>query len=265
MTSHTWQILSFKNATEYFALNQLSGYNLPMAKKFKSILCISDMHHPYAHPDTAKFLAALKRKYRPDKIVCLGDEVDKHAMSFHDSDPDLFSAGHELCEAIRNLKPIYKLFPEMEVISSNHGDMVYRKAKHHGIPRKYLRGYGEVLEAPKGWRWHSDLVVETSIGTKVYFHHGKSADVFKASQAMSMSMVQGHYHEKFNIHYWANPTGLYWGMQIGSSVDDRSLAFTYNKTNLKRPIIGHGIILEGLPKLLPMVMDTNHKWNGFVP
>lgn len=232
---------------------------------YSSILCISDMHQPYSHPDLHEFLKSLKRKYKPDVVVCLGDEVDKHAMSFHDSDPDLFSAGEELEKAIECLEPIYKLFPKMEVISSNHGDMVYRKAKHHGIPRAYLRDYGDVLKAPKGWRWHNDLVLKTSIGSEVYFHHGKSADVYKASQAMSMSMVQGHYHEKFNVHYWANPTGLYWGMQIGCLVNDRSLAFAYNKTNLKRPIIGLGIIMNGLPKLLPMVLDRKGRWNGNIP
>jgi len=220
------------------------------------------MHNPYAHKDVTPFLKAIKAKFKPDKIVCLGDEIDHHAMSFHDSDGDLFSAGDELTAAIGKLEPLYKLFPRMDVISSNHGDMVYRKAKHHGIPRAYLKSYGEVLNAPEGWHWHNDLVLQTSIGTQVYFHHGKSADVFKASQAMSMSMVQGHYHEKFNIHYWANPTGLYWGLQVGCLVDDKSLAFAYNKTNLKRPIIGMAAIVNGLPVLIPMVLDKHHRWIG---
>jgi len=220
------------------------------------------MHHPYAHKDVTPFLKAIKAKFKPDKIVCMGDEIDHHAMSFHDSDGDLFSAGDELQIAIESLRPIYKLFPRMDVISSNHGDMVYRRAKHHGIPRAYLKSYGDVLEAPKGWHWHNDLVLKTSIDTQIYFHHGKSTDVFKTSQAMSMSHAAGHYHEKFSISYWANPTGLYWGLQTGCLVDDKSLAFAYNKTNLKRPIIGLGIIVEGLPHLIPMVLDKYHRWIG---
>jgi hypothetical protein len=156
---------------------------------WKRVLCISDMHSPYSHPDLVPFLKALKKKYKPDKIVCLGDEVDKHAMSFHDSDPDLPSAGDELIYAIEVLQDVYDLFPRVDVLSSNHGDMVYRKGKHHGIPRKYLRDYGEVLEAPKGWKWYADLVVKTPLGD-VYFHHGKNADVMKTSQAMSMSAVK---------------------------------------------------------------------------
>jgi len=141
---------------------------------FKTILCISDMHHPYGHPDTYDFLKALKQKYKPDKIVCMGDEVDHHAMSFHDSDPDLMSAGDELQEAIERLKPIYKLFPKVDVISSNHGDMAYRKSKHHGIARKYIREYGEVLEAPKGWKWHNDLTLQTY--SRITIHTKKASN-----------------------------------------------------------------------------------------
>src|ERR1700749_1207382 len=97
-------------------------------KQAKSILVLSDMHHPYAHPDTVPFLKAVKAKYKPDTVVCIGDEADFHDSSFHDSDPDLDSAGVELEKAIKGLAPIYKLFPKVTVIESNHGSMVMRKA-----------------------------------------------------------------------------------------------------------------------------------------
>jgi len=231
---------------------------------WRRILCISDLHFPYAHKDSVRFLRAIKRKYNPDKIVCLGDEIDQHGLSYHESNPDLDSSGPELRKAKKQLQPIFDLFPVVEVLSSNHGDMVYRKGLSAGIPRYCIKSYGEILEAPKKWTWHMDLTLEMSNGRLVYFHHGKSACIFKASQAMSMCMVQGHYHEKFDIRYWGNPTGLYWGMQVGCSIDDKSMAFAYNKTNLKRPIIGHGIILDGQPHLLPMVLDKYGNWNRIV-
>src|ERR1700761_9219831 len=96
--------------------------------KAKSILVISDMHHPYAHPDVTRFLKAVKAKYRPDSVVCIGDEVDFHALSYHESNPDLDSAGKELEKAIKALRPIYALFPKVTVIESNHGSMVLRKS-----------------------------------------------------------------------------------------------------------------------------------------
>jgi hypothetical protein len=212
------------------------------------------MHIPYHHPKLIEFLKYLKAKYNPTRIILLGDELDKHAMSFHDSDPDLPSAGDELIRSLPTIKEVKDLFPIADVIDSNHGSLAYRKAKHHGIPRHYIRSYNEVLQIDDGWTWHNDLVIDMSPWNKpdVYVHHGKSKQAVKTSQAMSMSHVCGHYHESFGIEYWANPKGLYFGMNAGCLIDDDQLAFAYNNANLKRPIIGTGLIIEGVPVLEAM-------------
>jgi hypothetical protein len=173
-------------------------------------------------------------------------------MSFHDSDPDLDSAGPELEKALPVIAQVESLFPVMDLIDSNHGSMVYRKAKHHGIPRRYIRPYNEVLGVGEGWKWHIDMTLTLPDGQKVYVHHGKSTDAIKVSQAMGMSHVCGHYHESFGVKYWANPLGLYWAMNAGCLIDDKSLAFAYNNANLKRPIIGTGLIIDGIPILEAM-------------
>lgn len=218
------------------------------------ILLISDMHIPYHHKKLLPFLEMLKKKYNPTRIIGLGDELDKHAMSFHDSDPDLPSAGDELRRSLPIIKEVETLYPEMDIVDSNHGSLAYRKAKHHGIPRHYIRSYNEVLEVGDGWKWHNDLVLDMSeYGVPdVYVHHGKSNKAIKTSQAMSMSHVCGHFHESFGIEYWANPKGLYYGMNAGCLIDDNQLAFAYNNANLKRPIIGTGLIIEGVPVLEAM-------------
>ena len=60
---------------------------------FKRVLIISDTHIPYHVKELIPFLRELKKIVKPDKVIHIGDELDKHAMSFHDSDPDLTSAG----------------------------------------------------------------------------------------------------------------------------------------------------------------------------
>jgi hypothetical protein len=233
-----------------------------MLRRNKCILVISDFHAPYNHPDAIAFLAEIKRVYSPDRIVNIGDEADWHCMSFHDTDPDLFAPSEELCRAIKHLKPMYELFPKVDVIHSNHGSMVYRKQKHHGIPRSVFKSYNEILEAPRGWKWHEDLTIKMSDGLMVYFHHGKSAREIQLSLSAGMSAVSGHYHEKFCINYWTTPQQDRWQMFVGCLIDNKSMAFAYNKNFSKTPIIGCGIIIDGQPKLIPLLMDKKGRWIG---
>lgn len=223
------------------------------------------MHLPYQHVDLIPYLKAIKSKYSPDRVVCIGDEVDYHAISFHQHDPDLFSPADELKSAILYLKQIYKIFPTVDVIDSNHGSLVYRKAKAVGLPRNVFKSYNNILEAPKTWKWSTDLTLKMSNGQNVYFHHGKTASPGKLSKNMSMSCVQGHYHSRFEVIYWANPNGLFFDMRVGCLINDRSMAFHYNKTTMDRPIIGCGIIINSQPKLIPMVMDKKGRWTGELP
>lgn len=231
----------------------------------KSILVISDQHFPYNHPDIIPFLRALKKKYRPDLVINLGDELDYHAISFHDSDPDLLGPSDELQTAINRISPLYKLFPKMTILESNHGSLVYRKGKAHGLPRHVLKSYREVLGAPEGWKWVPDLTVQMSNGQWLYCCHGRSAQGLKLSQSMGMSTIQGHFHEKFELQYWGNSLGLYFSIIAGCLIENDSLAFAYNKLNLKRPVIGMCGVFEGIPKLLPMILNKNGRWTGKVP
>jgi hypothetical protein len=215
------------------------------------ILFISDLHVPYHHKNALPFLEGLKKKYNPTRVICLGDELDHHAMSFHDSDPDLPSAGDELRRALPVIKELEKMFPVMDLIDSNHGSMAFRKAKHHGISKHYIRSYNEVLEVGNGWKWYNDLVLDMSEWGKpdVYVHHGKTKKAVATSRAMSMSHVSGHYHESYGVEFWSNPKGLYFGMNSGCLIDDKQLAFAYNKVFPHRPIIGTTLIINGNPVL----------------
>jgi len=226
------------------------------------ILLISDLHIPYHHQDAIAFLLHLKQKYNPTRVICLGDEVDGHALSFHDSDPDLPSAGDEIRQALPVISELFKIFPKMDILESNHGSLVWRKAKVFGIPKHYIKSYNEVLGVDSGWKWSFDLTVDLPNGQKCYMHHGKTSNIIQLSQQMGMNATQGHYHETFKIDYWGNSTGLYWGMQCGCLIDDDKLAFNYNNVNIKRPIIGTGLIIDSMPVLEPMRLNSEGRWVG---
>ena len=230
-----------------------------------TILLISDQHMPFHHCDMFDFLNALKKKYKPTRIINLGDEADKHRLSFHNSIEELFSAGEELEKTIEYIQEMYKMFPKMDILESNHGSLHLRRARHHGLPFGYLKTYNDLYGVDHKWKWHKDLTIKLPNGLKCYFHHGKVKDSAKLGQSMGMCAVQGHYHESFKVDYWGNPDGLYWGMNIGCLIDNDQLSFEYNRLFPKRPIIGTGIIEDSLPRLLPMVLNKKGRWNKKVP
>lgn len=230
----------------------------PVSKK--TILVISDQHIPYQHKDMLKFLAAIKKKYKPQLVVNIGDSVDFHNISFHDSDPDLLGAGDELRKARQTIKQLEKLFPEMIILGSNHGDLPIRRAVNAGLPRELFKNYNDIYGVGPKWKFVDDLMLSDK-GKLYYFNHGISKNGLKLATQRGVCTISGHYHTEFRIDYASNPRDLLWSMQTGCLIDNKSLAFAYDKLNLTRPIIGTGIIIDGAPKLLPMYL-VNGKWNG---
>lgn len=227
----------------------------------KRILHISDMHIPYEHPDAFKFLAALKKKVKPDLVVCLGDLADFHDLSFHDSDPELMSVGDELKALQKKAKILEKIFPEMIIIGSNHGDLPARRAFSSKMPKSFLRPYNDIYGVGKGWKFVDELYLED--GEKLYYYtHGISKNGLKLAAQRGVCVTQGHYHTDFRIDYISNPRDLLWSINSGCLIDPKGLAFAYDKLNLNRPIIGTSGCYYGQPQLHPMVLAKDSKWNG---
>ena len=225
----------------------------------KRILVISDMHLPYQHKDAIKFLAEIKKEFKPDRVINIGDLLDFHAISMHTHDPDLASAGHELTMARKYVKELESIYPQVTEVDSNHSSLVYRRAIKYGMSREFLREYGEFLGTKK-WKWVDDLTLTMSNGQRCFFTHGRSADVLKVSQTMGMSAVQGHYHTKFVVSYWANPDNLFFAMNVGCLINQKSLSMNYAKNFRTRFILGCGVILDGIPRLLPMQLNDKGDW-----
>ncbi len=232
-------------------------------KVYHCILHIPDQHHPYQHPDAHAFIDAIRAAFPVDIVVNAGDETDYHGLSFHDSDPNLDSAGVELEKAKVGLEQLYQIAPRQLICNSNHGSMAFHKAKHHGIPVQLLKKYRDVLfptHGAPGWSWADQWVVKTPLGD-VMFRHQSSNPVADAAHERCNLMV-GHNHSKFAVEYCASSDFLYWGATGGCLVDNRSMAFAYGKNFTKKPIIGATVILEGRPMLIPMVLNKEGRWIG---
>jgi len=226
------------------------------------ILCVPDLHIPYEHPDALAFISAVMSEYNPNVVVNLGDMLDFHNISFHNSDPDLDNAGIELDRARDKIAHWENLIPEQYIVGSNHGDLPLRQFIASGLPRELLKSYNDIYEVGDGWKFVPDLTIETSSKylPDIYIAHGIRKNALQVSQQRGQRFVCGHYHEDFSVRYAGNPNSLLWAVMSGCLIDKKSLAFNYNMLNLNRPLLGCTVILYGIPFLIPMILNKSGRW-----
>lgn len=225
------------------------------------VLAVPDTHCPFEHQDSIAFLKKVKKIYRPDEIVFLGDEIDAHSLGNYDHDPDGHSAGTELEKAIEHLQAFYELFPSAKICTSNHTSRPYRRAFKFGIPKAFLRGYREFLQAPKGWEWSDAWELDNIVYEHGEGFTGRSAAI-KSAEGNMQSTVIGHIHAFAGIQFVANSKHLIYGFNCGCLIDKDAYAFAYGKKIKSKPILGCGIITDGIPVFIPMRLNHKGRWIG---
>lgn len=227
------------------------------------VLAISDLHIPFQHQDAFLFLAAVKRKYKPSEAISLGDIEDWHSISMHDHDPDGLSPGNELTELRKGIKKLAALFPKLKVCTSNHGSLPLRRAFKFGLPSEVIKTSRDILQAPATWLWEDQWEVDG-----VLFEHGDpftgQSAALKAAEQNMQSTVIGHVHSFAGIQYSANSKHLIFGFNTGCLINRNSYAFEYAKKIKRKPILGCGILHDGIPTFIPMLLGKNHRWVGKV-
>tara|TARA_Y100001938_G_scaffold20502_2_gene26049 strand:+ start:56835 stop:57503 length:669 start_codon:yes stop_codon:yes gene_type:complete len=212
------------------------------------VLVIGDLHLPAEHPDYYSFVKDIKRKYRTNTTVFIGDIVDHHAISFHKKHPESISAMQEYQGVVDNLKKWKRLFPSAHVMIGNHDERVIRLNADVGIPPVYLKEYSEVWDTPN-WSWEYSTNIDG-----VHYSHGTGsggmAPAFNSAKLTGNSWVMGHTHSVAGIQYLRTPTNKYiFGMNVGCGVDTNHTAMSYAKNYIKKPIVSVGVVIDGHPYL----------------
>jgi hypothetical protein len=229
------------------------------------LLIIPDLHAPYHHPDALEFLVAVAGRYQPTRVINLGDETDGHALSMHDSDPNLDSAGNELHNAREFIGSLARCFPVMDVCHSNHGSLIYRRAFKSGIPVEYIKSYRDILFPNGGgdrWEWQEQFRLTLPNGQQAQFQHQSVGDYLQNAAHERCNLIIGHEHGKYEITYKASKAALYFGMYSGCLINPAAMAFAYGKLFAKKPIIGCSVIIDSQPLLVPMLLDSQGRWVG---
>jgi len=232
------------------------------------LLIIPDQHAPYHHPDTIAFLDDVAINVEPTRIINLGDEVDNHGLSMHDSDPNLDSPGMELAKAKIFLKELAELFPVMDICHSNHGSLVYRRAKKFGIPVEYIKSYRDILfdgNEGDGWQWQQKVRLVLPNGERLILQHQSSGDTLLNAAHERSNLIEGHEHGTFEIKFKQNEySDNYWIAISGCLVDETALAFEYGKLFTKKPVIGCTVVLDSQPYLIKMPQNHLGRYTGIL-
>lgn len=209
-----------------------------------NVLVIGDTHFPFHHKDYLDFCIRVAGEFDCKTVVHIGDEVDNHAISFHNSDPDGLSAGMEADAAQRELERWYEVFPSVTVIVGNHGALPYRQAFANGIPRRFIKTYEEIWRAPRGWKWVHSAVIDGVLYEHGIGSSGKNAALNRAIDNR-MSTVIGHVHAWGGVQYTSNVDSTIFGLNVGCGIDVNSYAMAYGKPFTKKPTLGCGVVLHG--------------------
>lgn len=208
-------------------------------KRESRVLIIGDLHEPFCLDNYLSFCKKVYAENNCNKVVFIGDVIDNHYSSYHESDADGMGGKFELEQAVKKLAKWYKAFPNAWVTLGNHDRIIIRKAQSSNIPSKWIKQFSEVLETPK-WKFVTEIFID---GVR-YVHGDKSGKPKTAAKRDMVSTVSGHFHTDFYCEWMFGKTRAIFGMAVGCGIDSKSYAMAYMQGG-KKEAIGVGIVVGG--------------------
>lgn len=222
------------------------------------VLCIADIHAPFTHPRYREFCKDLKKKYRTNTTVFIGDVTDQHALSFHEHDPDGMSPGQEKIAAKKEVAAWYKAFPVAKVCIGNHDARTIRMARKAGLPMDEIKDFATTWGTPK-WDWGWEHIIDNVLYTHGTGLSGVNA-ALRLGQARGRSTVIGHLHKNAGCLWTRSQDKRIFGLNVGCGIDLHSYAFDYGKFFTEKPMLGAGIIVDGIGQFIPMLCGAGEKY-----
>jgi hypothetical protein len=221
----------------------------------QNVLVIGDLHEPFTRKGYFDHCRNVYEDFNCTRTVLIGDILDNHYSSYHETDPDGLSAGDELGFAVKKLEKWHNAFLGADVILGNHDLLIMRKAMSSGVSKRWVKEFKDVLETPT-WNFHHELYIDG-----VMYHHGTGSGGIGGARLRSLSRnestVMGHTHTEASINWHANHDKRFFGMYVGCGVDEKAYAMEYGKNFKRKMIISCGTVLNNgkLPIVHPMELD----------
>ena len=108
-----------------------------------NVLVIGDLHEPFSLDKYLEFCIAKYDEFDCSEVIFIGDVIDNHYSSYHETSADGMGGADELELAINKISKWYNAFDEVgtKVIIGNHDRIIMRKAQTSAIPSKCIKSY----------------------------------------------------------------------------------------------------------------------------
>jgi len=219
------------------------------------IMVFGDLHAPYHDDNALSFLKSVKKQFKPDRVVCVGDLVDFYSASRFPKDPSHpDSLVNEIKKISSVVQKLAKIFPAMDITMGNHDDRLSIRANGAGIPRELMSTFGTIIDAPEGWVFHNsseDLTLNIQATKEnITFAHHRGVNTLLLAQRLGRSYVAGHSHTKGQVVGFNNGERTIFGVNNPCLISNTGSPFAYAKISNINPIKGCTLIEAGVPRLV---------------
>lgn len=216
---------------------------LPESRKPKDrvVGVVGDVHLPFEHPNYLQFIVDTFIEQKVTDIVFIGDLIDNHAISRHETSTRADSPLLEYYKTLEKIKEWKKEFPIAKMCIGNHDTIPERQISTLGIPSVFLKDYRTLWELPKEW----EIEDYFTINDVLYIHgigSGGKDGAINTALKQRLSLVQGHTHSYLGCKYMANARDVIFGLNVGCGIDLKAYAMEYGKYFVNKPTLGCGVV-----------------------
>ena len=230
----------------------------------KRILIISDLQIPFHDPRLVTNLIGFVKRYKPDQVVSIGDEIDLPSVSRWQRG----TIGEYAGTIGRDRDMTVKILEQLrvnDVVRSNHTDRLFNYIANQapgliGIPELQLENFLRLPEL--GITYHKKPMPIAPNWIAVHGDHGRISQVpgqtaLKQALQHGKSVVCGHTHRLGLTHATEASGGvigrILTGLEVGNSMQFSKASYTHGSANWQQ---GLGLLYVDGKNVTPVAMPV---------
>ena len=230
----------------------------------KRILIISDLQIPFHDPRLVTNLIGFVKRYKPDQVVSIGDEIDLPSVSRWQRG----TIGEYAGTIGRDRDMTVKILEQLrvnDVVRSNHTDRLFNYIANQapgliGIPELQLENFLRLPEL--GITYHKKPMPIAPNWIAVHGDHGRISQVpgqtaLKQALQHGKSVVCGHTHRLGLTHATEASGGvigrILTGLEVGNSMQFSKASYTHGSANWQQ---GLGLLYVDGKNVTPVAVPV---------